>query len=242
MIAEHVDHRALAAIRFLDEETHLPVSVPLKVAGGGLKLIRNRRGLYVVLEAPSFEDYAASFLVPGSAPPLRTFTLTAEDPTRTYLSRRFDMKLPRDPTAGPDELLPADSVFRPLDVVLYPSAMARANAGSAIVRLTVQDKHGAPLRNALVELSLSAPALSRGGLSDARGEALVLIPGIPIADWTDPSATTEFDLDVKAAWAAGAGPPDPDQLAASLQAVAGTIAVAAGKEVSKTIELSWVEQ
>jgi hypothetical protein len=242
VIVEHVDHRALAAIRFLDEETHLPVRVPLRVAGGGLKLIRNRRGLYVVLEAPGFEDYAASFLVPDSAPPLTTFTLTAEDPARMYLSRRFDLKLPRDATPGPDESLPASSLFRPQDVVLYASALARANAGSAIVRLTVRDEHGVPLPNALVELSLSTPALSRRGLSDGRGEALVLIPGIPIADWTDPTATTEFDLDVKAAWAPGEGPPDPDRLAASLQAVAGTIAVAAGQEVSRTIELSWVEQ
>jgi hypothetical protein len=128
-------------------------------------------------------------------------------------------------------------------VTLYPSAVARASAGSAVVRLSVTDDDDLPLAGALVELTLATPSIVRRGLSDARGEALVLVPGIPIADWTDPSVTTEFDLTVKAAWSPGTAPPNPDALAASLQAVAGPpIQVATGTEVARTIKLTWISQ
>jgi len=240
--AENVDHRALGAIRFLDEETRLPVRGALRVEGDGLRFVRNLSGLHVITSAPGFEDYADSFLVPQTVPPATTFHLVASDPSRKYLSRRFSVQLPRDTTPGPDESLPANSVFKPVDVVLYPSAVARATAGSAVVRLSVQDKNGKPLPGALVELSLEAPAITRRGLADDRGEAVVQIPGIPIADWSDPSATTEFDLTVKAAWSAGAPPPDPDALAAALQDVEDTtIQVEAGTQISQAIQLEWIE-
>jgi len=239
--AENVDHRALAAIRFLDEETRLPVRAPLKVEGTGLKFVRNLSGLTVITDAPGFSDYAASFLVPQSVPPPATFTLTAVDPSRTYLSRRFSVELPRDPAPGPDESLPANSVFRPVEVTLYPSSIARPSAGSAVIRLRVTDDNDLPLPGALVELTLDDPAIVRRGLCDHRGEALVLVPGLPIADWTDPAATTEFDLTVKGAWLPGDGPPDPDELVDELQDVAGTIQVATGAEISKTIKLTWIE-
>jgi hypothetical protein len=241
MTAENVEHRALAAIRFLDEETRLPVRAPVRLEGEGVRFVRNFRGLHVITDAPGFEDYAANFDLPLTPPAPATLTLTATDPSHVYLSRRFTVNLPRDPSPGPDEELPEDSVFTPVDVVLYPSAVARPSAGSAVVRLSVQDNAGAPLPGALVELTLETPNIVRRGLCDDRGEALVLIPGIPIADWSNPTASTEFDLTVKAAWSAGAPPPNPDALAASLLPVAGTIQVATGAEIAKTIKLTWIE-
>jgi hypothetical protein len=242
MATENVEHRALAAIRFLDEETRLPVQGPVKVEGGGVKLVRNLSGFHVITDAPGFSDYAASFDLPQAPPPVASFTLTVTDPSRTYLARRFTVQLPRDPAPGPDEALPANSVFRPVDVVLFPSPVARASAGSAVVRLRVEDTNGEPLPYALVELTLDTPSIQRRGLCDERGEALVLMPGVPIANWADPEATTEFDVTVKAAWTADAPPPNPDALVAALQNVAGTtIEVAAGTETSKTIQLEWVE-
>ena len=65
--------------------------------------------------------------------------------------------------------------------------------------------------------------------------------GAPISTRALPTATTEFDLTVRAAWAAGAPPPDPDALAASLQTVAGPpIQVATGAEVAKVVKLTWI--
>ncbi|HEY8209536.1 MAG TPA: hypothetical protein VIG99_18735 [Myxococcaceae bacterium] len=242
MTSENVEHRALAAIRFLDEETRLPVRAPLKLSADGVRFVRNLRGLHVITDAPGFADYADHYDLPQTPPPPATFTITATDPSRTYLSRRFTVQLPRDPSPGADEDLPADSVFKPVEVMLYPSAVARATAGSAVVRLSVTDNDGKPLPGALVELTLDTPAVVRRGLSDDRGEALVLVPGIPIADWSNPTATTEFDLTVKAAWTAGAPPPDPDALAAALQTISGTIQVATGTEVARTIKLTWIAQ
>lgn len=241
MASESLEQRALAAIRFLDEETRLPVKGPVKVEGTGVKLVRNLSGFHVITDAPGFSTYAASFDLPQVPPSPASFTLTATDPSRTYLARRFTVQLPRDPAPGPDESLPANSVFKPVDVVLYPSPVARPSAGSAVVRLRVEDTNGKPLPYALVQLTLATPAIQRRGLCDERGEALVLMPGIPIADWSDPEATTDFDVTVRAAWTADAPPPNPDALAAAMQDVTGTIEVAAGTETTKTIQLGWIE-
>ncbi|HYV43402.1 MAG TPA: hypothetical protein VFA20_01015 [Myxococcaceae bacterium] len=241
MTTETLEHRALAAIRFLDEETRQPVRAPLKLSGDGMRFVRNLRGLHVLTDAPGFSDYADSYDLPETPPPTATFTITASDPSHTYLARRFTVQLPRDPTPGADEDLPSDSVFKPVEVLLYPSPVARASAGSAVVRLTVTDNADKPLAGALVELTLETPSIVRRGLSDERGEAQIQLPGIPIADWADPAVTNEFDLSVKAAWAAGTEPPNPDALAASLLPVAGvSIQVTTGAEVARTIKLTWI--
>ena len=49
---EHVDHRILAALRFVDATLGRPLAARLEVVGAGVRVIRNRSGLYVLGEAP----------------------------------------------------------------------------------------------------------------------------------------------------------------------------------------------
>ncbi len=242
MMLERIESRALAAIRFLDAETQRPLTEPITVTGQGLRFARNARGLHVVTDAPGFAGYAASFEPPDPLPAGAAFTLVASDPTRRYLARRFTLELPRDTTAPPPgQPLPPDSVFRPVDVTLYPSPLMRPSARSAVVRLRVVDAHDRPLPGALVSLSLADPELSRWGLSNDRGDALILVPRIPIADWSNPEVSIHFTFTLAAAWAATAEPPDPDALAQDFHPLSSTLDVAAGEEVTTTLKLDWVE-
>lgn len=241
MVQEGLESRALAAIRFFDAETRVPTAEPVVVSGEGLRIIRNVSGLHVIMDAPGFSDYATHFELPVSPPATQTFTLVARVPSRRYLSRSFTLQLPRDTSPGPNDTLPSNSVFRPVDVTLYPSSLMSPSARSAVVRIRVEDKNGKALPDALVALSLAEPSIERWGLSNELGEALILVPGIPIADWGDLSAPTHFTFTLRAAWAASALPPNPDTLSAAFHSLTDTLDIAAGEEVTTTIQLSWVE-
>lgn len=239
---ESIESRALAAIRFLDAQTRHLVTEPVIVAGKGIHVVRNSQGLLVVAGAPGFSAYAEGFEPPEPPPPAAAFTLVASAPSRRYLDRSFTLHLPRNVTApAGGQPLPPDSVFRPVDVTLYPSPLMRPSIRSAVARIRVEDAHGTPLPGALVSLALTEPAIERWGLSNARGEALILIPGIPIADWSNPSVSIHFTFNMKAAWADSALPPDPDALSAAFQSLDATLDVAAGEEVVSTIRLDWAE-
>ncbi len=240
MRMERIESRALAAIRLLDAETLRPVADPITLSGEGLRILRNTSGLLVVAAAPGFADYTEHFEPPEIPPPPTPFTLVASDASRRYLDRSFTLVLPRSTTPPPPgQPLPADSVFRPVDVTLYPSPLMRPSVRSAVVRLRVEDAHGRPLSDALVSLALAAPNIERWGLSNHNGDALIPIAGIPVANWSNPEAPPHFTFSIRAAWAPSSLPPDPDSLAAAFQPLSSTLEIAAGEEVTATIQLTW---
>ncbi|MGH7634700.1 MAG: hypothetical protein ACRENC_13280, partial [Gemmatimonadaceae bacterium] len=100
-----------------------PVSGGLVVtATDGVRVIRNRSGLYVIVDAPGFAAFTAAFIAPAPAAPATgsvTVTLTVTDPTGRYLPRRASIAVPLD-AAPANSALPA-SIFVPQDRVLYPS-------------------------------------------------------------------------------------------------------------------------
>jgi hypothetical protein len=222
MILEPVDRRVLAAVRFLDALTGLRVTAPLSVRGEGVKLVRNLEGCYVLTAAPGLQDYTASFPAPPAQPAVGSgaVELTVTDPARTYLPRRCTVSLPRDP--DPAHADQAGSLFRPIDVSLFPSPSAPTAAGWAVVRAQVRAQGTRePLAGALIRVLRTADAarLAAGlsdSLADVRGEALVGVPGIPITTW-GPGAgavlATEVDATLEAIYDPTAGPvPDPDDL------------------------------
>jgi hypothetical protein len=75
------------------------------------------------------------------------------------------------------------------------------------------------LSGALIRVLRSSDSvLLASGLSDARGEALVGVPGIPKTLWQEgagPVLSTELDVTIETFWdAAATGLPDPDDLEA----------------------------
>lgn len=196
MRRERVEQQVLGAVRFLDATTSRPVRSPLAVMGDGLRLVRNREGLFVLLEA--------------SGPEVQTVELTVSDPGGRYLPRRFTLDLPRDPDPAA-----ANSLFHPVDVRLYPAPAARLAPGSAVIRASVvregtQEPLGGVLLRVMRDGKVEPVAC---GLTDWRdpvqGEALVEVPGGLFAGWTPTAVAVSLEalFDPAAEW-----PPDSDSL------------------------------
>jgi hypothetical protein len=186
---EHVDNRVLAALRFVDATIGSQITASLEVVGAGVRVIRNRTGLHVLVRAPDFDDYTAAF----RDPPTVTATsvmLTVHDRGRRYLSRQVVVGLPRNP--GPAHVAFDDSLFRPVDVPLYPAPAGTLGAGWAVLRLSIKrgiSDEGLPYAYVRVVRD-SDDELLAVGMADHRGEALVTVAGIPVTSWNTTSTTT----------------------------------------------------
>ncbi len=183
-MAAMLEQRVLGAVSFVDGVTGQPVSRRLAVAAPGVRWLRSRQGLFVVAEVQGLEDPAAAFDAPAAASPPASvaLTLSVSDPNGGYLARRAVLSLPRDPSPAAD---PRVSLFEPVEVNLYPAPAARVFPSWALVRAAVVDAASdAPLSGALLLVTLNGETepVARG-LSDARGEALVAVPGIPVTTW-----------------------------------------------------------
>lgn len=180
---ERTDTRVLGAIRCLDASTGTPVEPTLEVRIPGATVRRNRSGLYVIVQADALASHAVAFSDPPLLPAVGSVDLVAtmRDPVQRYLPRNAAVALPRDPRPGR-----ADSVFRPIDVPMYPSASAPVGVNWSVLRATVHRDGGSRdlLCGALLLVISGDDVLARG-LSDWRGEALVPVPGVPITTWSN---------------------------------------------------------
>jgi hypothetical protein len=251
---ELVERRVLAAVRFLDAATLLPVRYPLAVTGDGLHFIRNGQGLYVLTAAPGLEEHTAAFLAPPPNPAVGGLRveLGVSDPGGRYLPRRLALELPRDPDpAHADE---EGSLFRPVDAFLYPAPAASVSPGWAVIRATVvRAGTGEPLPGALLRVvrkpdgAVLARALGEWR-APVRGEALVAVPGVPITTWGDgkpdqPVLVNEVAVTLEAFFDPGFDPaggraPDPDQMELErlgLPSVHEEMKLASGRTERKTL-------
>ena len=197
---ETVDRRVLGALRLVDVTTRLPVRGPLRVEASGLRLVRNRRGDFVVFAGGGLEAHTRAFAAPPAAPPLGSllFPLVIIDPDSHYLPRRGALRLPRNP--APDA---PDSLFAPAEIALFPAPAGTTEASWAIIRATVRAQgSGLRLPWALLRVQKAdTGATLAEGLADARGEALVAVPGILItmpAVGNGPVLTTELTVKLAA--------------------------------------------
>lgn len=187
-MSELLEDRILGAVRWIDETTQQPIAHALVARGRQLRFIRNLSGLSIIVHADGLEAYSRTFdldrLPPGQvvANGARSFEGQVEDPTGQYLPRKFTLALPRNASPAllpPDNRRPPDSLFTPIDLALLPAPAARLPAGFAQVRVLITDANGQGLRNALARVvATTGNAVLGCGLADARGEALVAIPGL----------------------------------------------------------------
>ena len=225
MTLEHVDRRVLGAVRYVDSTTGLPIGLNLTVKGNGLKFVRNLSGHYVIAGAPGLEEHEGAFEKPPAspAPGSLSFEIQVDDPNREYLSRRHTIKLPREP--NPQNAETAGSLFRAIEVPLFPSSTAATLAGWAVIRASVFKKGtDDPLSGALLRVTKKngTPADEAKplgvGLTDRRGEAMVTVPGIPVITFGESEGqvtTREIDVTITAFFDPDAGAvPDPDDLEA----------------------------
>jgi hypothetical protein len=223
MRVEHVDRRVLGAVRFVDAATGTEIEGPLAVSAPGVSWIRNLEGWYVIASAPGLDAYVAAFEAP-TAPhdegleheaPLDLW-VTVRDPRGRYLPRRRKVELPRDP--DPNNAASPDSLFRVIDVQVFASPAAPSPRSWATVRASVtRTGSGAPVGGALVRVvRVSDGQRLASGLTDARGEALVPVPGIPLTTWDagpGPVLATEVEVRLEIVVDPSAPEiPDPDDL------------------------------
>ena len=187
MPIERVDQRVLGALRLVDRVTHAPLLRPLNCSSTRASSVRNRRGYYVVTNAVGLETHSASFLQPPTLPPLESeiYSFEIEDPLKRYLPRLMTLRLPRDPS--PANAANANSLFKPVDVAMYPASTTTLSLNWSTLRISVT---AAPdqtvVRGALLQVIDAAnEKLLASGISDEQGEALVIVAGVPITKFAD---------------------------------------------------------
>jgi hypothetical protein len=248
--AEDLDLRVLAAVSFVDAGTRERIGRALAVSAAGVRWLRNRSNLYVCASAPGLQALTAAFDYPDPAPAPGSVPVAArvDDPSGRYLPRAFDLELPRDPALAPTD---PESLFAPVEVQLYPSPLASVPGSWASVRASVlDDATGDPVEGALVRVVRpgATPELDvvlARGLSDARGEAFVPVPGIPVMTWGDDETavlTDEVLVRIEAfADPEASRPANPDDIEAARAALpfdenAG-VALIAGRCTTQTLRL-----
>ncbi|MDZ7754051.1 MAG: hypothetical protein U5S82_21030 [Gammaproteobacteria bacterium] len=174
----------------MDRATQSPVMGPMKITSDAVRLMRNRRGLFVITHADGLESHAEEFFEPPDrpAPAANQYRLAIEDPQRRYLPRLLMVRLPRDP--DPDNVANPDSLFTPQDVAMYPASTASLAHNWSSVRVAVSQGPDArtapPLRGVLIRIiDIENEAVLASGISDLRGEALVVVPGVPVTKFAD---------------------------------------------------------
>jgi hypothetical protein len=220
MIVEDVERRVWCALRPIDAVTRLPIDSPLRVHGPGQTWRPNRVGLPVLhaLTEPAaqrdeFVEYEDTFPAPTAVTAV-TIRTTIEDRAGRYLARSIGIALPRADFAALGVLPP---LFEPIDVPMYPAPSAPLAAPWAILRVHVE-RGGQPAAGGVItvhEPGDESAVLGRGQ-TDARGEAVVAVPGVPVfIPSGGPNAfVRELDAELTAVLeTAAAGPPDTDALA-----------------------------
>src|SRR5262249_18041506 len=137
MIQEHLDRRVLGAVQFVDSTTGNRILSPLRVTATGVRFTRNRSGQYVVLSHPQLAAHTESFCSPPGSPAVGSVEveLNVSDPGKTYLERTSTIRLPRDP--DPRHADVPESLFRAVDIRLFPAPVSRVEPNWAVIRATV---------------------------------------------------------------------------------------------------------
>jgi hypothetical protein len=175
-----LDRRALAWLRPVDVYGR-PVSSLMRIVGRRVTAIRKKDGTIAVLAADGFDDYTASFLAPTSpAVGSKHIALDIDSASGEVAARRYDLTLPRDP--DPAKADKPGSLFQSVAVEMLPGAGARLTGSACALRVTVRRKSDKKLvENALVRAQTEDGQFSARGLTDSRGEAVLIFPSLPIA-------------------------------------------------------------
>jgi len=225
-VKERLNRRYLGALRYIDRVTGMQIKRPLGMNASKLAGFTNRSWLYVISYAAGLESHRDAFLeAPDEpAPGFLKFTLSIEDPMGQYLARTCTVALPRHP--DPEE---AQSIFNPIDISMFSAPAARLSPNWSVVRASLYDaadmEARKPVPGALLRIVGADGALMMSGMSDQRGEAALIIPGIPITTFSngegsaDDSDDPDDDIDeVSSEWAAS-GPVVETQTAVTLEII-----------------------
>ncbi len=222
-MSDVIEQRYLGAMRCVDRTTGAMVTRVLHLSSDTARLFRNISSLYVIREAPGLQQYTASFDVIPDSPALASVTVDIKviDPLGKWLPRIVRVDLPRD--ADTQNQANAESLFRPVNVNLYAAPNADTMVNWSTVRVSVMrtdtSSERLPVKGALLRIvRVSDDEVLSSGLSDERGEALVIIPGVPLTQFAeddDSAAVTTTELEARLEVSIASGQPwpvNPDDL------------------------------
>lgn len=197
IIKDDIEHRFLGVLCFLDNVTGSAIRRPLTIEAKGLRFIVNQSHLHVIVWAQGLEQHTASFLAPPDQPVLgsKPFDVFVSDPLQKYLPRIKRIELPRSP-----ERTSVDSLFEPIRVPMFSAACAGLSPNWSILRVSAvkwgSDEPERALRGCLIRIVREGDGrLLARGLTDHRGEALIVVPGIPLHSFVTDSGQPEDDDD-----------------------------------------------
>jgi len=176
MFLEQSDRRVLGGFVLSDAITHASVLTPLNVTSKQLKIKVNRSGVYAIFDAPTFSAPTGQFLSATASWPVGQSEVTVQDPSLRYLPRRAQVQAPQTPAVGNPQVTFAG----PQSIALYPSPSAGVELNWAAVRATVLGSAGNGLPWAVVRVLNSTNTAVATGVTDARGEALLAVPGLGV--------------------------------------------------------------
>jgi hypothetical protein len=256
-----LDRRALALVALVDPFGRA-LTGPARLTGEGLRTVAKPGGRWALLAAAGLEAHVGTFDAAPTTPARGSIACTIDIKPfdRALAPRRAVVPLPRDP--DPAHKSQAGSLFQPIVVTLYPGSTMPIPPTSAGVRVTVRKRgDGRRVANALVRVRSNNGQFSAQAVSDATGEALVIVPNFPlaftgnggsVADTLPAKATAVADPDkavlvadqdlaaarARAALADG-NFPDPDALAAAFPAPASGTNVQLSVRAIATADVEW---
>jgi hypothetical protein len=178
---EFLDRRVLAALRFVDAAGRY-VTAPVTVTAPGVRFRVRRPGQIVIISAPGLGAYTDSFLAPPVTPAVGSISVALDlRPSDPSLGpRRFALALPRNP--DPAHAADPGSLFQPVDVPLLPAPSATITGLLSATRVGVhRATDGVAIEGALVRLRPEGGRPQARALTDAAGDAVVLVPGVPMS-------------------------------------------------------------
>jgi hypothetical protein len=184
---EFIDFRYLGALRCVDRATGFHLTRRMRVVAEDASFLRNRSNLYVIKTANGLEQHNASFSQPPALPGF-SLSVQVSDPLNQYLPRIIEVDLPRD--AEPEHFENEESLFNPVRVRLYAAPNAKVMTNWSTVRVSVMrnevNSASMPVAGALLRvIRNSDDVVLSSGLSDERGEVLIIVPGVPITQFAD---------------------------------------------------------
>lgn len=178
---EYLDRRALASLVLIDAVGRRAL-VPMTVIAPGVRIYAKRPGELVVVDAPGLRDHTTAFFTPPAVPALGSVAVGLDlvPASPAFGPRRFELALPRDP--DPANAGNANSLFRPVEIPLLPAPGATVTGLVAALRVTVtRATDGRCVEGALVRLRPEGGRPQARALTDAAGDALLLVPGVALA-------------------------------------------------------------
>lgn len=193
---EVIESRVLGAFRLIDNPTQAVVKRPLDVSAANTSFIRNRSYHYIISNTAGLEHHTKAFAEPPASPPLEDIEvdINVDDPMQRYLPRLTTISLPRDP--DPDHADQAESLFHAIPVQMYagPTFPMHPNWSGIRASISIKDSPDVPVPGALLRIiRTSDDVVLDRGYSDRRGEALIIIPGIPITNFATSEDEDDFD-------------------------------------------------